>query len=90
MRRCLEFTAQYEDFREFGYQSVDTCISILMKIKHPVRIRVFEIITSNGDIIYSFIFPHGLKLNTETFIKYLQKVAQPWKKRLATGRPYVW
>ena len=31
-----------------------------MKTKHPIHIMVFEVVTSDGDIMPPFIFPHGL------------------------------
>ena len=32
---------------------------------------------------------HGLRLNTEAYIKCLTKVVLPWIKRIAVGSPYV-
>ena len=65
-------------------------VPILMKTKHPVHIMVFGVVSSDGDIMPPFIFPHGLKLNTEAYIKCLEKVVLPWIVEVATGRPYVW
>ena len=42
-----------------------------MKIKHPVYIIVFEVVTSDGDVMPSFIPSHGLILNSESYIKSL-------------------
>ena len=34
-----------------------------------------------------FVFPHGLRLNTEAYIKYLTEVVLIWIGRVAAGRP---
>ena len=31
-------------------------------------------VTNDSDVMYSFIVPHVLRLNTEAYIKYLEKV----------------
>lgn len=48
---------QYKHFIVFGCQ----CENILreIKIKHPINIMVFWVITSDGNIMPTFIFPHG-------------------------------
>ena len=65
---------QYEDLVVFGYQCEDKFIFILMKTKHLVSLMVFGVVTSNGDVMLWFIFPHDLKLNTEVNIKCLKEV----------------
>ena len=35
-----------------------------MKTKHPV----FGVVASDGDVMPSFIFPHGLKFKTEAHV----------------------
>ena len=62
---------------------------IMMKSKHPIHIMMFKVVTSNGDVMPSFIFPHALRLNTEAYIKCLKEVVF-WIKRMDAGRPYVW
>ena len=54
-------------------QSEDQFIFILMKTKHSVHIMMFGWLLYDGDIIPPFIFPHGLRLNTETNIKVLAR-----------------
>ena len=49
-------------------------VLILMKTKQPVSIIVFGVVTSNGDVMLPFIFPHDLKFNMEPCIKCLGKV----------------
>ena len=49
--------------------------------KHPVNIMVFGMVTSNGDVMPPFFFAHGLRLNTEAYIKCLEEVVLPWIKR---------
>ena len=58
-----------------------------MKTKHPVHIRVFGMVTSNGNVMPPFIFPHGL--NMGAYIKSLGEVV-PWMKRVAAGRSCIW
>ena len=38
---------------------------IMMTTKHPVHIRVFRVITNNGDIMLPFVFPHAFTLNID-------------------------
>ena len=49
---------QYEVFRVFGCQSEDKFIFILMKTKHPVHIRAFEVVTSKIDVMHPFTKLH--------------------------------
>ena len=46
---------------------------IVIKTKYPVRIMVFWVVISDGDVMLPFtcILPHGLILNTEANIKCL-------------------
>ena len=46
----------------------------VMKSKYPVQIMMFGVVTSNSDVMPPIIFPHGLTLNTEVCIKYLEKL----------------
>ena len=62
-------------------------VLILIKSKHPVHTMVFGVVTSNGNVMPSFIFPYGLRLNTEAYVNYLEKVVLPWIKRVFVGRP---
>ena len=52
----------------FGCQSENRFVFILMKIKHPVHRMVFGVVTSDGDIMPSFIFPYGLRLKMKIYI----------------------
>ena len=68
---------QYEDFRVFRCQ-----IQIHIDEKQtPVHTMVLGVITSDGDVIPPFIFPHGLTPNMETYIKYLEEVLLTWIER---------
>ncbi|XP_052832535.1 uncharacterized protein LOC128250757 [Octopus bimaculoides] len=68
----------------------------VIKIKHPLNImkEIFTsasiYITSDGDVMLPFIFPHGLRINMEAYIKCLEEVVLSWVKRVAVRRPYVW
>ena len=63
-----------EIFRVFGCQSEDRFIWILMKVKSLADNMVFGMVTSDGDVIPPFIYPHGLRLNKEAYIKCLEGV----------------
>ena len=45
-------------------------------------------LTCNSDIP-TFIFPQGLRINMETYIKCLEEVVLPWIKRMTAGRLYI-
>ncbi len=49
-------------------------VSTVKKTKHPVHIMVFEAVTSEDDNTLPYIQPHGLRLNTEAYIKCLDKI----------------
>ena len=40
---------------------------------------VFGVVTSNNDVMLSLIFPQGLRLNTETYIKCLDQESGFWR-----------
>ena len=52
-------------------------IIILMKIKYPVHIMVFQMVTCDSDIKAPFIFSQGLRLNIEAYIKCLEEAVLP-------------
>ena len=54
--------------------SVPTNALIMMKTKHPG----FGVITSDGDVMPSFIFLYGLRLKTEAHIKCLEEAWLAW------------
>ena len=60
-----------------------------MKSKHPGHHMVFGVVTSNGDVIPLFTFQHGLRLNTETFIKCLVELILTWIAMVAAESPNV-
>ena len=60
------------------------------KTKHPVHIMVFGVVTSNSDVISSFILWHGLTLNMAAYIKCQNEVMQPWTERVTVERPCIW
>ena len=61
-----------------------------IKTKHPVHIMVFGVVTKDGDVMHPLIFPQGLKLNTEAYIKCLEEVVLLWIERVTAGEPYMW
>ena len=74
----------------FEYKSEERFISILMKTKHLVHVMVFGVVSSDGNIMNPFIFPHGLILNANTDIKCLEEVVLYWIEREVDGRSYIW
>ena len=61
-----------------------------MNTKHRVYI-MFGVVTSDDDVMYLFIFPRGLRLNTEAYIKSMEEVVLSWiESGGVSGRPYVW
>ena len=61
-------------------------VLIEMNIKHPVYIMVFGVVTSDGDVMPSFIFPQSFRLNTEDDIKCLDREGGYWNTvRLVRG-----
>ena len=81
---------QYEDFTASGCRSEDRFIFILMKTKHPADIMLFGVVTSDVDVMPLFIYPRGLRLNTETNIMCLEEVVLTWICWVGAGRSYVW
>ena len=61
-----------------------------MKTKIPIYIIVFEVVTSDGDIMPLLIFPRGLRLNTEAYIKCLEEFVLTWIEKEAAGWLYSW
>ena len=46
----------------------------------------FEVVTSDVDVMPPFIFPHGLRPNTEAYVKYPEEAVLPWIERVAARR----
>lgn len=59
---------------------------IVICIKPPVNMMVSEVIASDGDIISSFTFPHGVTLKMEIYIKCVEEVVLPYVKKEAARR----
>ena len=70
------------------------CMSVNLRANHihidETKHPMFEIISSDGDVMPPFIFQHSHTLNAEAYIKYLGEVVQFWIKRVVAGRPYIW
>ena len=79
---------QYGDFSEFRCQFEDRFI--LMKTKCTVHIGGIGVVTRDGSVRPSFIFQHDPRLNTGTYINFLEEVVLSWIERVAAGRPYIW
>ena len=66
------------------------CQFLLMKIKHPVHIMVFGVVTIDSDVKASFIFIYNFKPSAETHIKCLEEIMMTWIERVSAGRSYFW
>ena len=62
----------------------------VMKIKFPVTVMVFGVVSSEGYIMPPDIFEDGLKVNTKVYLDVLKGVVIPWCNQVAGGRPWVW
>ena len=62
----------------------------VMQTKFPATVMVFGVVSSEGHVMPPYIFPKGLKVNTEEYLKVLEMHVLPWIRKVAAGRPYVW
>lgn len=62
----------------------------VMKVKFPQHVMVFGIVSSEGDIMPPHFFDVGLRVDSDVYIDVMKKVALPWIRRVANGRPWVW
>ena len=62
----------------------------VMKTKFPQTVMVFEVISSEGDVMPPHIFDVGLKVNTEVYLQVMNDVVLPWIRNVAGDRPWVW
>ena len=85
---CQDQMLNTENHLEYAMCPQDK--SIMMKTKHPVHIMMFGVNSSDSDFTPQSIFPHGLRLNIEAYIKCIKEVVVlPWLKRVVAGRTYV-
>ena len=56
----------------------------LIKTKYPAHIMVSGVVTSDGDVVSPFVFPHGLWFFKEAYTKRLEEVVWSWAERVAT------
>ena len=61
-----------------------------MKIKFPVTVMVFCVVSSEVHIMPPHIFEVGLKVNTKVYLDVLKCVAIPCCNQVGGGRPWVW
>ena len=61
-------------------------VPIVIRIKHPVHIMVFGVVTGDGDVILLFILPHGPTRKIEVYIKCLELILLLWIERVAGNR----
>ena len=68
-----------ESYSELTEQPLVYSVPTLkVKTKYSVHIMVLWVVTSDGDIMPPCIFPHGRRLNSETYIKCLDEVVLLW------------
>ena len=58
--------------RRFKSVGVSVWGHIRIHIDENQTPMMFKVVTSDGDVLLQFIFSLGLKLNTETYIKWLK------------------
>ena len=58
-----------------------------MNTKHPVHIMMFRLVIIDGDVMLLFIFPYDLSLNSEAYIKCLDREGTIYQP-LRSGR--IW
>ena len=63
---------------------------VTIKIKPPVQLMVFGVVTNNGDVICPFKFQFSFRFNSNAFVKYLEEVVLIWIEKVVAERPYVW
>ena len=54
---------------------------IMIKTKRQIHIMIFAMVTSDSELMPSFIFPLGLRLNLEAYIIYLSELVLTWIDR---------
>ena len=62
----------------------------VMKIKFPVTVMVFGVVSSDGHVMPPHIFDVGLKVNTKEYLDVLKSVVFPWCNLVASGKPLAW
>ena len=71
----------------FRCQSEDRFM--LIKTKHTNYIMSFAVVTTEDEVIPTFIFPQGLRLNREAYIKCLGVKVLTWNERVAVRIHFV-
>ena len=61
----------------------------VMQTKFPATVMVFGVFSSEGHVMLPYIFPKGLKVNTDEYLKVLEMHVLPWICKVAAGRPCV-
>ena len=61
-----------------------------MKIKYPIYVMVFGVVTIYANIMPPLILSYGPRRNSEVYIKCLKKVDKPRIERMAARRSNNW
>ena len=80
-KNALVFLKREKIWAKSDGQLTDQPLAFSIPIVH---IMVFGMVTSDGDIMPLFIFPHGLRFNREAYIKCLEKIVLPLIKSVGT------
>ena len=86
---CFDFSACSDVLVEQLFACCVPNICTDSNEKQTVLIMVFENIASNSDAMPSFIFLHGIRQSTETYMKYLEELVLPQIERVAVRRFHI-
>ncbi|KAF2366892.1 Glycosyl transferase family 39/83 [Trinorchestia longiramus] len=76
-RRKAEFTAKVRKMVNDPNMSM-RAIAREMETKFPATMMVFGVVSSESDVIPPYVFPGGLRVNTDVYIDVLKSHCLPW------------
>ena len=76
----------YKRWLALSSQGIETA----MKSEHLIHIIAFGEVTSNGDVVSTFFFSLGLRLNTEVYIKCQTEIVIPLIEKVPARGQYIW
>lgn len=75
------------DDRWFAPDRVE--LPIAMPTKFSAHVMVLGVVFSDGGVMLSYFFDHGLKVTADAYLKVLQDVVVPRMKKLAVGHHFI-
>jgi hypothetical protein len=63
------------------FKDVPEHVKFKFQTKHPASVVMFGLVVYNGKKMPPFFFSVGTKINSDVYIKLLEKVVKPWIKR---------